>query len=500
MFSIKQAQTHVKKRSSEGGAARRRRRSLMHSKKGRKVPQEEQSQPNCPPHRQAGPVTMEGSRKELGRLMAYNNPHAWAVPDTDGMAHRYFFLDEHTVSQEGDTPLLRLLALHACPKTIQNFLHHSQSSLRRRRRRGQPHTPPPPEAPLRLDDDDDHHVRTDNETERLQQVILRSNCRGVSPLHVALHRNSWHVGGIVRLLLAIDPTLVRRRMTDGGSYPLHVAMANNLTVRSEVLDDVLAADPTIVYKEDVNGDNPVSLLYKNVLRFRWARDWERQGRTPESICGDSSWMTVITPEQYAKLSLSMIRAASVQQKQQQQQDGRNHTSNVTWRDVCSFPRCPPLLIRVLRKMQEGSRLLMQADDQGRLPLHHAAQAKAISNVAIPELVLMDSVSTLEVVLDLQPQAALVSDRYGNCPLHYAVRNPTIPSPVVGRLLQRSPVEALVTPDRFTGLFPFQQAAATTRRHECPSADDDDSWASEAVSLVYDLLRSEPSAAALIVTA
>ena len=73
---------------------------------------------------------MESARKELGRLTTLKNPHSWAVPDKDDMEHRYFFLDRDVQSKYGDTPLLRLLALHACPKTVGNFLSNAESLLR----------------------------------------------------------------------------------------------------------------------------------------------------------------------------------------------------------------------------------------------------------------------------------------------------------------------------------------------------------------------------------
>lgn len=400
---------------------------------------------------------MEWSRKELTRLMAYNNPHAWAVPDDDGMAHRYFSLDKNTQSKEGDTSLLRLLALHACPKTVKNFLVHFESLLRQN-----------PQGDLFRQD------KVSTETQMLENVMLQSNYQGVSPLHVALHRNSWYVGEIVRILLMFEPSLVRRRMSISGSYPLHISMANNLTIHSEALDVLLALDASVVYEEDDNGDNPVSLLYKNVLRFRWARDWEREDRAPETISGDSSWMTVITPEQYATFTISMISAA------QRQCLGR---TNITWRDVCAFPRCPPLLVRILR-LQMNNAALLEYDNEGLLPLHHAAKAKAISNQAIPDHVLMDSISTLELVLGMQPHAARLPDMKGQFPIQYALENPTVESRVLEHLLESSPVEALMTPS-INGLVPFQQAAT---RQECQSSVSE----CEGVSLVYTLLRSEPS--------
>lgn len=376
--------------------------------------------------------TMECARRELGRLTTYKNPYSWAVPDNDDK-HRYFFLDRNTTSEEGDTPLLRLLALHACPKTVENFLRLSQALYGK-----------------------------ESDTN-----VLQSNNHGISPLHVAVHRNSFFAHEIVSLLLAVDPSLVRRRMTASKSFPLHVAMANSLTIQGQVLDDLLAADPMVVYEEDINGDNPVSLLYKNVLRFRWAQAWVSHDTAPESMgAGDSSWMTVIAPDEYRDFSLAMISAAHKK---------RFGQAKMTWYDICSFPRFPPLLIKVLQ-LEIPSDSLLQPDQDGRLPLHHAAQAPALSNKSIPLHVLEESASTLELVMRLEPRAAWAADREGMYPLHYALENPTIESHVIQELMELSPVEALMTPDRCTGLLPFQLAAAD--KHP---------------NLIYTLLRAEPSA-------
>ena len=398
---------------------------------------------------------MECARRELGRIMAYKNPHTWAIPDLDDMKHQYFFLDREMNSKEGDTPLLRLLALHACPKTVENFLYHSDILIGRK-----------PQGGLFCCED------WSKELLALKQVVLQSNYQGVSPLHMALHRNSWYVCEVVRLLLRVDPSLVRRKMTLTGSYPLHVSMANNLTIQSQVLEDLLDADPTVVLEEDVAGDNPVSLLYKNVLRFRWARDWVTQDVIPESMVGDSSWMTVISPDQFRDYSLSMIAAAS---------QGKGEYCNLSWHDICSFPRCSPLLIKVL-EMEMPRLALLEPDKNGCLPLHCVAKAPSISNESIPSYILEECSSTLELVMRLEPRAAVVADHDGKFPLHHALENPTITCQVIEQLMEISPVEALMTPDRNTGLLPFQ-AAAVRRVDE----------GFETESLIYALLRSEPSA-------
>lgn len=86
------------------------------------------------------------------------------------------------------------------------------------------------------------------------------------------------------------------------SYPLHILTGHNLTIQPTVLRALLQADPTVPRRADFRHDNPLSLLYKNVLRFRWARDWEAHGLVPslavENCGGATSWMTVIAPRQF----------------------------------------------------------------------------------------------------------------------------------------------------------------------------------------------------------
>lgn len=319
---------------------------------------------------------MEVSRRELSRIMAYKNPHGWAIPDTDEKEHRYFFLD-NIFSKEGDTPLMRLLALHATPLTVENFLFFDKSLE--------------PKGGLCIQDN------VSNETSIPKEAgVLRSNHHGVSPLHVALQRNSWYASEIVQLLLKADRTLVRRRMTYTGSYPLHISMANSLTIQRQVLKDLLAADPSIVQKEDVEGDNPVSLLYKNVLRFRWARNWVIRSMPPETRdLASQSWMTVITPDQFLDFCTTMIKAF--------QTDGGS-VQNITWHDICAFPRCPPLLMKILESKMSRDDLLQQ-DETGCTPLHQIAKAAALSRTSIPQHVLNESPTALELVMRLAPQAA-----------------------------------------------------------------------------------------------
>ena len=49
----------------------------------------------------------------------------------------------------------------------------------------------------------------------------------------------------------------------------------------------------LLFKDDMNGDNPLSLFWKNVLRFRWAASLENGKNNLDYFNDDSLWMTLL---------------------------------------------------------------------------------------------------------------------------------------------------------------------------------------------------------------
>lgn len=77
---------------------------------------------------------MDLARNELSRMTAYRNPYAWSTEDEDvGLEHHSYYLRDRLgrSTKTGDGPLHRLLALHATPTTVQNFLSHAQQHQQR---------------------------------------------------------------------------------------------------------------------------------------------------------------------------------------------------------------------------------------------------------------------------------------------------------------------------------------------------------------------------------
>lgn len=200
----------------------------------------------------------------------------------------YYFIDRLGLNDYGDTSLHRILAMHAPSSAVQVFLRQMnthQDILNHRDQISQEQSNFYRDLPL-------------------PPSLDQRNHKGVTPLHVAIYRNSWHVKDIVRLLLESQADYVAngRHLASipmkCGSYPLHVMCGHNLTIKIDVLSSLLRAAPHVAIEEDINGDNPLSLLWKNVLRFRWAVSLE-QGRNDISyIDGGLSWMAVITPGRF----------------------------------------------------------------------------------------------------------------------------------------------------------------------------------------------------------
>ena len=109
--------------------------------------------------------------------------------------------------------------------------------------------------------------------------LSNQDLRGITPLHVAVYRNSLHVDKIADLMLnwkrssneylSLDEDTKEVSLASipmaCGSYPLHILTGQNLTLKEELLKILLHADPRVPFIDDVNGDNPISLLWKNTL-------------------------------------------------------------------------------------------------------------------------------------------------------------------------------------------------------------------------------------------
>jgi len=458
---------------------------------------------------------MDCSRADLGRILQESaiNPYH-GLNGTD-----YFWADHQGVSPTGESALHRFLAFHTTSKeALEEFLHAAARSGR-------------------ID---------------VAALLHQPNHAGATALHVALHRNSWHVAGIVDTLLHAAPRLAVTPM-HCGTFPLHVVTGHSLTINSAVFGALLRAAPGVATEQDVHGDTPLSLLYQNVLRFRWARAWELQGQPPPDYdtlmsCSrssrlqkkDLSCMTIIAPDQFLDCALQLLEAAANRTGTGSDYNNNNNTNNntccsrLTWHSICATDRCPPLLIRMLlhqlcfqqqQQQQHGDipaaassssssslirRHFRERDAQGRLPLHCAAAAQATR--CLPGATTQTTTTTvMELVLTAFPAAASVSDGSGRLPLHWAVANPTLQEEKKQQQQQhnqgvlRSPLKAvlalartfpasLTVPDPETGLYPVLQLAATGS--DIMSVDDDDDDEANdndgVMDVLYRLLHTNPS--------
>lgn len=118
-----------------------------------------------------------------------------------------------------------------------------------------------------------------NCSEKVPSSLHYQDLKGITALHVAVYRNSLHVDKIAKLLLNWDRSSNEFLASDAdakeislasipmrcGCYPLHILTGQNLTINEKLLETLLCADSSIPFKDDVNGDNPISLLWKNTL-------------------------------------------------------------------------------------------------------------------------------------------------------------------------------------------------------------------------------------------
>ena len=473
---------------------------------------------------------MDSSGEELGRIVAFVNRRPWIMEenpqdhyssssssssscsDNDkSVASNNYFLDRLGISDSGDSSLHRICAWHAAPEQFQAFLDHMEAHQRQEQQltttSNQAVSEPCNEITNMVIDpisttgsltglSDNNHAEISYLGMPPPPRLDQTNDKGVSALHIAVYRNSFHVYSMVQMLLKQQPSLASQQMTCG-STPLHILCAHNVTIRKDVLMAVLEADPSAVWKEDCHGDTPLSLLWKNVLRFRWAQsdhivlehDDEEEDATDDAGYSANairrrrhrprpSWMTVISPDKYVEYSLLMVRAALGKT------NGQEHPLSLV--DICRMPRCPPLLVRLVlqhyTKLAESCQLVtpltMEATDQdGMTPLHHAARAKSVTQQFVPSHVQTKTQSVVDCLLDSFPCMIFAQDRGGRLPLHYALdktfghgdNNNNNTSNMqemesyyksLYRFVKTNP-DSLRMKDPMTGLYPFALLAASS---------------------------------------
>ena len=479
---------------------------------------------------------MDTSAEELGRIVAFVNRRPWIMEDptsydsssssdsekgatttthNDTNNNSNYFLDRLGTSDTGDSSLHRVCAWHTTPDQFQTFLDHMKAHHEEEQQQQQQHSLVETTA-----------METTETAESSSDMVLelegtpltvggsgcyesmpppprldQTNNQGVSALHIAVYRNAFHVQSMVRMLLKEQPSLASQQMTCG-STPLHIVCAHNITIRKDVLLALLQADPSAVCKEDVNGDTPLSLLWKNVLRFRWAQsdhialaddDDEENGEESDNSNNDwnsangihrrrqrprPSWMTVISPDQYVDFSLRMVRAAL----------GKTNIDDdyLTLADICCMPRCPPLLVRLVlqhyTKLAEPCKLASPSTlfgapnhSNGMTPLHYAAQQTAATQQFVPAHVLTKTQSVVDCLLDHFPCMVFAQDHGGRLALHYALEKNVGGCHSSGTQMQelksfytslyrfvKTNPDSLRMIDPATGLYPFALLAASTR--------------------------------------
>jgi len=302
---------------------------------------------------------------------------------------------------------------------------------------------------------------------------------GITALHIAIYRNSLHVDKIAKLLLSLDRPIDELRITHKhirgismasipmvcGSYPLHILTGQNLTINERLLETLLHADSSIPFREDINGDNPISLLWKNTLRFRWAISVMEGATSIDYIKNnDCSWMAVITPYQFIDFALWM--GGTALQKLEK--------SEITFRplvrtihDLCRIPRCPPMLLQLLQSpeykdLYKFGGTARTIDEHGMLPIHYAVQNPPVTYKFVPSSIeTIRHKSLVEILLEQNPGGVKIADKQGRLPLHHALDSGCLSGRDVLKLVELYP-DSLRVQDPMTGLLPFMLVSKIQR--------------------------------------
>eukprot|EP00536_Pseudo-nitzschia_multiseries_P014470 jgi/Psemu1/311026/fgenesh1_kg.710_\ len=178
---------------------------------------------------------------------------------------------------------------------------------------------------------------------------------------------------------------------------------------------------------------------------------------------DYSWMTIITPHQFIKFSLLMAAKA--------QRNNIKSLGNVKFDTIhylCSIPRCPPMLLQLLKLPSYNAHFGMSGnaftlDRNGMLPIHHAVQTPPATYRFVPSLLKpKHQRSLVDLLLAENPCGARVADSKGRLPVHHALHSGCVSEKDLLTMIKLHP-ESLRKEDPETGLLPFMLVAASPRR-------------------------------------
>lgn len=201
-------------------------------------------------------------------------------------------------------------------------------------------------------------------------------------------------------------------------------------------------------------------------RFRWAMSVMEGATYIDYIKNDDcSWMAIITPYQYIQYSLKMAGAAL--QKSKTSADD-TQCSIATIHDLCRIPRCPPMLLRLLRSPEYNAVFGIKGnaftlDENGMLPIHHAVQNPPVTFRFVPQSLRYQSEkSVIEMLLEENPGSVKVTDDQGRLPLHYALKSGCVSEKDLKALVLLYP-ESIGIKDPQNGLFPFMMVSTSRER-------------------------------------
>ncbi|KAL7570067.1 hypothetical protein ACA910_017102 [Epithemia clementina (nom. ined.)] len=191
-------------------------------------------------------------------------------------------------------------------------------------------------------------------------------------------------------------------------------------------------------------------------------------------------------------------------------DGGPLGNSVLVHSAFASPACLPAIARIVSCLYPDE--LTQPDERGRLPVHYAASrlfhewdwpCEHFESCAATELLKQETLSLIEIALDLSPPEALaVTDLDGRLPLHIMIDNimttcSRFPlnlktTAAVVTLLEVFVKKNQVSLQRCDGrskLYPFLQATAAASEHCSESSSTQ--YDHLALSITYQLMRENP---------
>jgi len=276
---------------------------------------------------------------------------------------------------------------------------------------------------------------------RATSTELLSVCRVVDEKSLLLHLEQCIEHGsspsqaIVTTLIESYPTSARV-VNSRKQLPIHLAcMATG--VSDNIFTMILRAYPQGAYTCDVNGMCPIDYAVSNkdvtsrntavaALVQNDSQENLHEASTPTIAADTSLQHNIFEGDEPATWSVCACGVMDITTDDDEVQAN-------SLREILACDSSPPEAI-VLSAIESHPGAIRVIDADGQLPIHHACQAKYVSE------------NTFAYILGAYPEGAYVPDNFGNYPIDYAIRNQNLET-------RLNAIAALLQNDAAKGLAP-----------------------------------------------